>query len=245
MDRQGDAGPTEDRNKIQHHARTYTANGVIPKRFRWGGTRAGPLTTRSPKGDAGSYKKKNDEGTVVAIQDESIVISDARKGIRAFFTYTGSHSKTIIHGLLTTDGRGMFRQYDEFTKDTFAQALYKFKKICLIMDRASQHRATKIRELVEKTDGLEIIFLPTATPDQHRDVLAGFKRAVLTCLHQPAHSARRSPDTRGTKNRTWSLKISCTGLSETASNHDQRVPCTMPSRDPKIHARFPDVQRMF
>ena len=62
-----------------------------------------------------------------------------RKGIRAFFTYTGSHSKTIIHGLLTTDGRGMFRQYDEFTKDTFAdflkQALYKFKKICLIMDR--------------------------------------------------------------------------------------------------------------
>ena len=100
------------------------------------------------------------------------MISDARprkrgytrKGIRAFFTYTGSHSKTIIHGLLTTDGRGMFRQYDEFTKDTFAdflkQALYKFKKICLIMDRASQHRATKIRELVEKTDGLEIIFLP-------------------------------------------------------------------------------------
>ncbi len=34
------------------------------------------------------------------------------------------------------------------------------------------------------------------------------------------------------KNQIWSLKISCTGLSETASNHDgyarrQRVPCTM------------------
>ena len=45
-------------------------------------------------------------------------------------------------------------------------------------------------------------------------------------------SARRSPGTRGTKNQIWSLKISCTGLSETASNHDgyarrQRVPCTM------------------
>ena len=87
--------------------------------------------------------------------------------------------------MLTTDGRGMFRQYDEFTKDTFAdflkQALYKFKKICLIMDRASQHRATKIRELVEKTDGLEIIFLPTATPDLSaiETYWRDLKRAVL------------------------------------------------------------------
>ena len=73
----------------------------------------------------------------------------------------------------------MFRQYDAFTKDTFEdflkQALYKFRKICLIMDRASQHRASNIRKLVEKTDGLEIIFLPTATPgsERHRDELAG------------------------------------------------------------------------
>ena len=62
----------------------------------------------------------------------------------------------------------MFRQYDKFNQHAFAdflmQAVYKFKKICLIMDKASRHRATKIRELVERTDGLEIIFLPIATP---------------------------------------------------------------------------------
>ena len=62
----------------------------------------------------------------------------------------------------------MFRQYDKFNQHAFAdflmQAVYKFKKICLIMDKASRHRATKIRELVERTDGPEIIFLPTATP---------------------------------------------------------------------------------
>ena len=79
----------------------------------------------------------------------------------------------------------MFRQYDKFNQRAFAdflmQAVCKFKKICLIMDKASQHRATKIRELVERTDGLEIIFLPTATPDLSaigtywRDL----KRAVL------------------------------------------------------------------
>ena len=73
-----------------------------------------------------------------------IVISDARprkrgytrKGIRAFYTYTGSHSKTIVYGLLTTGGRGMFRQYNEFNQHTFAdflkQAVYKFKKIVTV-----------------------------------------------------------------------------------------------------------------
>ena len=79
----------------------------------------------------------------------------------------------------------MFRQYDAFTKDTFEdflkQALYKFKKICLIMDRASQHRASNIRKLVEKTDGREIIFLPTATPDLSaiETYWRDLKRAVL------------------------------------------------------------------
>ena len=73
----------------------------------------------------------------------------------------------------------MFRQYDAFTKDTFEdflrQAMYRFKKICLIMDKASQHRASNIRKLLDGTDGLEIVFLPTATPEpeRHRDVLEG------------------------------------------------------------------------
>ena len=79
----------------------------------------------------------------------------------------------------------MFRQYDKFNQHAFAdflmQAVYKFKKICLIMDKASQHRATKIRKLVERTDGLEIIFLPTATPDLSaiETYWRDLKRAVL------------------------------------------------------------------
>ena len=101
------------------------------------------------------------------------------------FTRTRAHSKTILYGLITTDGRGMFRQYDKFNQHAFAdflmQAVYKFKKICLIMDKASQHRATKIRKLVERTDGLEIIFLPTATPDLSaiETYWRDLKRAVL------------------------------------------------------------------
>ena len=149
-----------------------------------------------------------------------IVISDARprkrgytrKGIRAFFTYTGSHSKTILYGLITTDGRGMFRQYDKFNQHAFAdflrQAVYRFKKICLIMDKASQHRAVKIRKLVERTDGLEIIFLPTATPDLSaiETYWRDLKRAVLDVSYTSL-SMLREAITRYTRYKKPNLTV--------------------------------------
>ena len=79
----------------------------------------------------------------------------------------------------------MFRQYDAFTKDTFEdflrQAMYRFKKICLIMDKASQHRASNIRKLLDGTDDPETVFLPTATPDLSaiETYWRDLKRAVL------------------------------------------------------------------
>ena len=89
--------------------------------------------------------------------------------MRASYVYTGSHSKTIVFGLLTTDGRRMFRQYDRFDMHAFAKflraAVRKFGKICMILDRAPQHRAKMIRRLVEMTDGLTLKFLPAATPE--------------------------------------------------------------------------------
>ena len=92
-----------------------------------------------------------------------------RSGIRASYVYTGSHSKTIVFGLITTDGRSMFRQYDKFDMHAFARflrtAVRKFGKICIILDKAPQHRAKMIRRLVEMTDGLTLKFLPAATPE--------------------------------------------------------------------------------
>ncbi len=133
----------------------------------------------------------------------------------------------------------MFRQYDAFTKDTFEdflkQAVYRFKKICLIMDKASQHRASNIRKLLEGTDGLEIVFLPTATPDLSAiETYRGISRGQSLTCRTPACAcfARRSPGTRGTKNQTSSLKTFCTGPSESSSikphgTRSQRMPCTM------------------
>ena len=33
------------------------------------------------------------------------------------------------------------------------------------LDKAPQHRSNMIRDLVERTEGVELIFLPTAVPD--------------------------------------------------------------------------------
>ena len=51
-------------------------------------------------------------------QDEAICVADARlrkgvytpKGVRGVYTYTGSHSKTIVFGLITLDGEGFFQR---------------------------------------------------------------------------------------------------------------------------------------
>ena len=56
-------------------------------------------------------------GYTACVQDEAICVADARlrkgvytpKGVRGIYTYTGSHSKTIVFGLITLDGEGFFQ----------------------------------------------------------------------------------------------------------------------------------------
>ena len=108
-----------------------------------------------------------------------------RRGVRASYVYTGSHSKTIVFGLLTTDDRRMFRQYDRFDMHAFARflkaAVRRFGRICIILDRAPQHRAKMICHLVERMEGLTLKFLPAATPEISaiEPYWKGLKRKVL------------------------------------------------------------------
>ena len=85
------------------------------------------------------------------------------------YTYTAHTQRPTVFGLITTDGRSMFRQYDKFDMHAFAKfiraAVRKFGKICLILDKAPQHRAKMIRRLADEIDGLTLKFLPTATPE--------------------------------------------------------------------------------
>ena len=99
--------------------------------------------------------------------------------MHAFYTYTGTHAKTVVFGTLTPDGRGVvFRQYSKFDKHTsdkfLKDAVRRFKKICMILDDAPQHKARMIRDLVDSTDGLNLKFLPATIPGlSARAVLEG------------------------------------------------------------------------
>ena len=117
-------------------------------------------------------------GYTACVQDEAICVADARlrkgvytpKGVRGVYTYTGSHSKTIVFGLITLDGEGFFQRHGSFTGKEFVEflkaACERFGKILMITDGAPQHRSKFVREEIGRLDGVELQFLP---PGSERD----------------------------------------------------------------------------
>ena len=100
------------------------------------------------------------------VQDESIFIHDSvmtkrRKWIikekRPVVTVTGSHSKTIVFGVLSLDGKQLFRQYERFDSHSFIayleEARKKFKKFIMFVDRATQHRSQDSKGILAKEFG--------------------------------------------------------------------------------------------
>ena len=83
-------------------------------------------------------------GYTVCMQDEAICVADARlrkgvytpKGVRGVYTYTGSHSKTIVFGLITLDGEWLFQRYGSFAGKEFVEflkaACERFGRILMI-----------------------------------------------------------------------------------------------------------------
>ena len=171
---------------------------------RWGFTRKVPMgrhVRRANRQKIAWFRKKlkplieekTKEGYAVVMQDEAIVIAEARarrgiytpKGVRGVYTYTGSHSKTMVFGVITTDGRGYFERYSSFTKEEFVKFLKavhaKFGKILIILDGAAQHRAKCVKEELKKLVGLELKFLPPGCPDLNaiEEIWRQMKHAVL------------------------------------------------------------------
>ena len=81
------------------------------QKIAWFRKRLGPLV-----------EERMRAGYTVCVQDEAICVADARlrKGVS---TYTGSHSKTIVFGLITLDGEGLFQGYGSFTGKEFVEFL--------------------------------------------------------------------------------------------------------------------------
>ena len=103
----------------------------------------------------------------------------------SFTVYTGSHSKTIVFGLITLDGEGFFQRYDSFTGKEFVEflkaACERFGKILMITDGAPQHRSKFVREEIGRLDGVELQFLPPGCPDLNaiEEVWRQMKHAIL------------------------------------------------------------------
>ena len=116
----------------------------------------------------------------VLVQDESIFVHDSwsnkekenglprKKG--PIVTVTGSHSKTIIFGVLSLDGKQLFRQYDRFDSHSFITYLEevrkKFKKFIMFVDRATQHRSKEVKEYLQRNvDNVRVEYFPVGSPE--------------------------------------------------------------------------------
>jgi len=115
----------------------------------------------------------------VLVQDESIFIHDSilarkRRWIqrekRPIVTVTGCHCKTIIFGVLSLDGKQLFRQYNHFDSYSFIKYLEqikkKFNKFIVFVDRAAQHRSKIVKEYLQRNiDDIRIEYFPVGSPE--------------------------------------------------------------------------------
>ena len=138
-------------------------------------------------------EERRSAGYTVCVQDEVICVADARlrkgvyapKGVRGVYTDTGSHSRTVVFGLLTLDGEGFFRRYDSFTGREFVEflkaACERFGKILMITDGAPQHKSRFVRENLGRLDCVELEFFLPGCPNLNaiEEVWLQMKHAVL------------------------------------------------------------------
>ena len=113
---------------------------------------------------------------VVVVQDESIFIrlgTNGRKlwsrvGDPVTVVRGGRRDRIVVYGALADDGTRLMRKYDTFDGPTFVRYLrevrYKWGKALIITDNASQHRHRDVKKYLEGNDGVEVLYLPTATP---------------------------------------------------------------------------------
>ena len=86
------------------------------------------------------------------------------------YSHRGSHSKTIIYGVLSSDGKQLFKQYDRFDSHSFIEYLEKvrkkLKKFIIFVDRTTQHRSKVVQEYLQKNeDSVKIEYFPVGSPE--------------------------------------------------------------------------------
>ena len=127
-------------------------------------------------GATGTISGAKRRGFTIVVQDESIFLRTGTNGRKLWsrvgdpvtVSKHGRRGRTIVFGALAEDGTRLMRQYGRFDGPTFVRYLKevhrKWGKVLLVTDSASQHKRREARKYLEEHDGLEILYLPTATP---------------------------------------------------------------------------------
>ena len=110
------------------------------------------------------------------VQDGSIFLRTGTSGRRLWLRVRdpvtvsrhGRRDRTIVYGALAGGGTRLMRQYGRFDGPTFVRYLKavrrKWGRVLLVTDNAGQHKHREVRQYLEGHDGLEILYLPAATP---------------------------------------------------------------------------------
>ena len=90
---------------------------------------------------------------------------------RPIVTVTGSHNKTMLFGVLSNNGKQLFRQYNRFdSRHSFIRYLEevrkKFKKFVIFLDRATQHRSKIVKAYLRSNkDNIIVEYFPVGSPE--------------------------------------------------------------------------------
>ena len=132
---------------------------------------------------------------------------------------TGSHDKTIVYGVLSLDGKQLFRQYERFDSHSFIAYLEeirkKFKKFIMFADRATQHRSKEVKEYLQRNmDNIRIEYFPVGSP-QFNAVEECWRQGKYNILskYYPSFIAsnRQYPTITEQQDLTWTSKSTCLG----------------------------------
>ena len=125
---------------------------------------------------AGMISGAKRRGFAIVVQDESIFVRVGTNGRKLWsrvgdpvaVTRRGRRDRTVVFGALAEDGTRLMRQYERFDGPTFVRYLRKVRRkwgrVLLVTDNASQHKHREVRKYLKSHDGVEILYLPTATP---------------------------------------------------------------------------------
>lgn len=95
------------------------------------------------------------------------------KGTKYRRYVTGSHEKVHAYGFLSEKGNKMFALRKNLNAEEFINVLtmflYKFKRVILILDKATWHKKSKKAQkyLKKHRRQLKIIWLPTGCPEMN------------------------------------------------------------------------------